>query len=433
MIIFLSDLHFIDETAGQHNIPKAAFEGVFRDIKTYGGTPSEVKIVFLGDIFDLVRTTRWLDAPEDERPWGDIVGKKQEIGDRAAAIFDEIVEKNRVFPFLQTGLREIFETEPEKIYIPGNHDRLCNLYPILRERVRKALGIPGSIEPFPNMFNDRDPATDYRVSALHGHEYDPWNFERVGKRTAADYAAVPIGDLIACEFVSKLPKVIVSNLNSSFTEEEKVTIKRNFQEVDNVRPFFSILKWIFFQVANKPELGAVVEKSLKQIAEEFEALQYYKAWQKRQLAAGNWCMVAETQAVITLAKCFNLRRADWLLKAFARLGGMFGSASPDASDKALNKGAGTFLTGEPELRSLVMGHTHTPLQMPVRVTRNNREQIYLNTGTWRKRYVQGTANGFIGLKYITYAVFYNREENPRQFYETWTGMLKEDKLRDRSE
>ena len=129
MLIFLSDLHFIDETAGQHNIPKAAFEGVFRDIKTYGGTPSEVKIVFLGDIFDLVRTTRWHDAPEAERPWGDVAGKRNEIEVRATAILDEIVEKNRAFHFLKTGLRDIFGTEPEKIYIPGNHDRLCNLTP----------------------------------------------------------------------------------------------------------------------------------------------------------------------------------------------------------------------------------------------------------------------------------------------------------------
>jgi len=425
MLIFLSDLHFIDETAGQHNIPKAAFEGVFRDIKTYGGTPSEVKIVFLGDIFDLVRTTRWHDAPEAERPWGDVAGKRNEIEVRATAILDEIVEKNRAFHFLKTGLRDIFGTEPEKIYIPGNHDRLCNLYPGLRERVRNALGIPGDREPFPHAFIDRDSAADYRVYALHGHEYDPWNFERVGHWTEADYAAVPIGDLIACEFVSKLPMRIVSNLDSSFTAAQKELIKRTFQEMDNVRPFFSILKWIFYQVADRPELGAVVGKSLKQIAEEFEALTYYKAWRKRKAASGQWCMVAEMQALITIAKCFNLRKAESLLKAFAGLGSIFGAASPDVSDTNLNRGANKFLTEEPEHRSLVMGHTHKPLQMPVRMTRNNTEQVYLNTGTWRKRYVQGSAEGYIGLKYITYAVFYNREENPTQFYETWTGTLKD--------
>ena len=33
-----------------------------------------------------------------------------------------------------------FPVEPERVYVPGNHDRLCNLYPSLRERVRRALG-----------------------------------------------------------------------------------------------------------------------------------------------------------------------------------------------------------------------------------------------------------------------------------------------------
>jgi hypothetical protein len=34
-------------------------------------------------------------------------------------------------------------------------------------------------------------------------------------------------------------------------------------------------------------------------------------------------------------------------------------------------------------------------------------------------------SGFIGLKYLTYAVFYSQDENPDQFFETWTGTLKE--------
>jgi hypothetical protein len=64
--------------------------------------------------------------------------------------------------------------------------------------------------------------------------------------------------------------------------------------------------------------------------------------------------------------------------------------------------------------------------MPVRVTSQNLDQIYINTGTWRKRYIQGTAGGFVGLKYLTYATFYSEAENPRQFFDTWTGSLKED-------
>jgi hypothetical protein len=39
MLIFISDLHFVDETTGKHNIPTRAFDGVFEDLKKYNGDP----------------------------------------------------------------------------------------------------------------------------------------------------------------------------------------------------------------------------------------------------------------------------------------------------------------------------------------------------------------------------------------------------------
>jgi hypothetical protein len=35
MIVFISDLHFIDETAGQHNIPAKAFDKFLESIKVH--------------------------------------------------------------------------------------------------------------------------------------------------------------------------------------------------------------------------------------------------------------------------------------------------------------------------------------------------------------------------------------------------------------
>ncbi len=92
---------------------------------------------------------------------------------------------------------------------------------------------------------------------------------------------MPIGDLIACEFASRLPKTVVDNLDQSIPEDQKNKILRNFQEVDNIRPFFSMFKWIFYQVADKPELRSAIEKSLEKIAENFEGLKYYKRWHKK--------------------------------------------------------------------------------------------------------------------------------------------------------
>ena len=61
MLIFISDLHFVDGTAGEHNVPTDAFKIFFEDISGLsdwfakkGRKIEEIKLVFLGDIFDLL-------------------------------------------------------------------------------------------------------------------------------------------------------------------------------------------------------------------------------------------------------------------------------------------------------------------------------------------------------------------------------------------
>ena len=116
MIVFISDLHFVDETAGKHNIPARAFEGMLKDLKRYVGKPKEIILVFLGDIFDINRSTTWLEQPEAERPWGDTENKIKEIEAHANHIFDTIIRKNeKTFDFFRGSLKNKFKfnVEPE--------------------------------------------------------------------------------------------------------------------------------------------------------------------------------------------------------------------------------------------------------------------------------------------------------------------------------
>jgi hypothetical protein len=82
------------------------------------------------------------------------------------------------------------------------------------------------------------------------------------------------------------------------------------------------------------------------------------------------------------------------------------------------------------IRYVVYGHSHEPLQMPVRVVgspEGMKEHVYLNTGTWRRRYHKTRQGlGFIGWKNLTYVVFYREEEKGLNFpaFATWTGTLK---------
>jgi UDP-2,3-diacylglucosamine pyrophosphatase LpxH len=429
MLVFVSDLHFIDETAGMHNIPPRAFEGVFEDIRDYSKKRSEIKIIFLGDVFDLLRTTYWLDVPEAERPWGDRESKSPLIEAHANMIMDAIVKKNsNVFAFLRDGLEKVFNQEVEKIFIPGNHDRLCNVYGSLRKKVRATLGMQGDKEPFPHVYDDTQYGNKYGVFARHGHEFDKWNYEGSANWKDSDYAQVPIGDLIATEIVSRIPYAIMKNVGASIPEDQKDELRRNLQEVDNIRPFSAILEWIFYQVSKNPDLSEVINKSLADIAANFQNLKYLNGWYKKHDKFLKIDEADEVQGLIELFKHFNVNSAETLINIFSRILGSGRFASPDDSDKDLNEGAADFLTLSPHYRSIVMGHTHNPLQFPVGVTEVDLDQVYINTGTWRKRYIQGTNSGFIGLKYLTYAVFYTRDENPHQFFETWTGTLQEEGL-----
>ena len=56
-----------------------------------------------------------------------------------------------------------------------------------------------------------------------------------------------------------------------------------------------------------------------------------------------------------------------------------------------------------------------------------KEQVYLNTGTWRTRYYKTTEGlGFIGWKNLSYVSFFKKEERGTDvpIFETWTGTLK---------
>ena len=157
MIVFISDLHFVDETAGKQNIPTSAFKLFLSDIKTHSekikNKEKELKIVFLGDIFDLLRTEEWFREKEEDRPWGN---NTENMKKRAKIILDKIAEKNKdTFNlFSKKNLENRFKnTHVETIYIPGNHDRLCWMIGELKEKVIELLNLnANNAEKFKHSF-----------------------------------------------------------------------------------------------------------------------------------------------------------------------------------------------------------------------------------------------------------------------------------------
>ncbi|OGP75135.1 MAG: hypothetical protein A2Y80_08485 [Deltaproteobacteria bacterium RBG_13_58_19] len=446
MLVFISDLHFVDGTAGEHNIPSRAFEYFFDDLVAIAHKPTnkikEIKIVLLGDIFDLLRTENWFDYPVEERPWGH---KEDAIEIHALTIFDGIVDHDKnpeTFQLIKDGLKRLqdecphLEAEPRLIYRPGNHDRLCNKYRRLRQKVCDCLGLLPSWhnpdQPFPH--DHLDPR--YGVLARHGHEFDKFNYEGGNSYTFADYQRVPIGDPITTELVARLPYTLEKNLKASSQElwphlsEQEIAdeihrIERNFQEIENVRPFSAIPEWLLYQVQENRPLKEVIEDTVDEVLTYFENLDFVKDWYSRHDKWTEWRDEADQiQALLFILRNFKLYRTEKLWDLAVKAKDFF------VKDKFIKAAADEYLPLDLGIRYVVYGHTHEPLVVPLGTVPGSPlplEQVYLNTGTWRTRYQKATRDAsFISWKNMTFVIFYREDERHSRFpvFESWTGTLK---------
>jgi UDP-2,3-diacylglucosamine pyrophosphatase LpxH len=429
MLVFISDLHFVDETAGKHNIPTEAFRIFFQDIagnveryKKNSREINEIKIVFLGDVFDLLRTEMWFGYPVDERPWGT---NESKIEANAEKIFDTIISKNRAtFNLLKGDLKKEFDFpfEPERIYIPGNHDRLCNKYPKLIDKICEELGITKTADRFEHFLQD----VGYGVFARHGHEFDKFNYEGGLTYSFEDYMKVPIGDPITTELVARLPWQVMNNSEvKKLSPDEQNALKRNFQEIENVRPFSATVEWLLYQVKKNLTLKEAIEDSVDEVIREFNDLAFVKKWYKHH---DKWTDIMDEadkiQSVLFLLEKFKIFSSEKIMPLIEKLKDRF------AKDDLLEAAPQEYARLDNRVRYIVYGHTHDPLQAPIRIVEDPtgiKEHVYLNTGTWRGRYYKTKEGlGFINWKNLTYTVFYRKEERGTDFpaYETWSGTLK---------
>jgi len=431
MLIFVSDLHFRDGTAGEHNLSPRALERVLEDwaASAANAKAKEVKIVFLGDIFDLLRTEMWFDVPLGARPWG-CAGSTDALEAQAEAMLDAILHhpvNRKTFALLRGRLAERFPdfpVEPERIYVPGNHDRLCAQFPALLRKAQKALGG----KPGPALHAYHNPR--YGVIARHGQENDPFNYEGGDSLEDADYLRVPIGDAIVVELVTRLPRAIMSHPEiQALPRETQRVLKRNLQQIENVRPLSAVLYWLFYQVQRQEWLQDVIEEAVDHAAAEFHNLPFVKNWLRRhdrflhpldeadQLQAA--LLFLDKVRVTRLKRLFPLADGIRML--------LPDSMMDDARKEFSRLGA--------DIAYVVYGHTHVAAQIPVQTdvaaSGETRERVYLNAGAWGTRHIHAAEGGFVSWNQLTYTIFYDAEESLAlgrarrgvPTFETWTGTV----------
>jgi UDP-2,3-diacylglucosamine pyrophosphatase LpxH len=448
MLVFISDLHISDKSAGIQFVPADAFELVFDDIaeQARDAGSKRIEVVFLGDVFDLIRTTYWFEHPPDERPWGmpdDARRHQQTLERHCHVILDRIAEANaEVLTYLRDKALRHLKAEVTWRYLPGNHDRLATVFPTTRQRVRQLLGLDlaDPTARFARCYlNPR-----YRALGRHGHEFDTFNSAFTQPPPLTDdpsldelYSRVPIGDVIACEIISKLAPAVQLAL-AKRGHPDAAGVAQQLRQIDDVRPLAAAMPWMVDRLqrmrhdgVGEDYLPALVE-ALRTVFADFGALPYVRHWQKEHGLSRNALMIRAITFVGEHMSADLMKSLAPLLELGSALSG-----DDDLTDQAaaeLDRLNATPTPDGPYLYVLY-GHTHSPTQVPLELTDDGAARVYVNTGTWRGVHQQTrSGQGFASWKAMSYCFIYHAEDDPQSpagrngrhpTFETWTGSLEE--------
>jgi UDP-2,3-diacylglucosamine pyrophosphatase LpxH len=434
----------------------------------------ELKVLLLGDIVDLIRTEQWLEINVDDRPWGrngindvnnalhyanraqggmlDTRSKTEQQCLKILGEIDHIEEKGEYKETILSRNREAFKIFRddlpammehagigfELIYLPGNHDRLCNLYPSVRDRIKEALGLSLSSKGenwwYPHEFEDED----YGVFARHGHEWDVWNYGHTNNYlqlkdfTRTGQLQVSIGDVIATEFAVKVPWIANRMKEDSapgFTDD----LVARLREVDNVRPAGNVIEWLLYHVQNEPdsETQRALEEAINRALDELFEISLVEEWTNHEMhkdervraIVGPLHFLLHNHRRTSLSSVEN-KLLSSLYQAYTTWVPRLADPQKDTLTEAALKEPVWENWGK--IRYLLYGHTHNALIHPLRSSHGN-DEIYINTGTWREMIIKTVASDkvlpqFVPLNQITYVIFYNAKEEGEPSFDmyTWT-------------
>ncbi len=494
MLFILSDLHFVDGSAGDHNLPAAAYKKALTtvgvDIDDISGTKerfarckiSELQVLFLGDIFDAFRSCNWLDTvagvPDHVRPWGsdvsgidhkhvDTLCKTREIlrqilpseaggADDSAllAVTDrqsraKVADVCRLFRNLKTGLMSGDKALSVKYsYIPGNHDRFMRVDPESRKLARAALALDDDpVAGFDTCFQSRD----YNVVAVHGNEFDMFNFGRgIWEERAFDrdaWGEPSFGEamtILACKIVDTLARELGGRSSAKWRE-----LKTSVENIDNIRPVLAVFPYLR-QVIHRKEFSSLLDEVVRKLFDELTdgSSRFVRSWSDRiagrhisaMMRVGMFFLLGFKTA--TLANV--LRKIDkFSEKGFSGelLKNVLGSTktSEERVDSVLKsefyeKKLGGLLqqmASQGGTANLVYGHTHAPEIVPI--WGHSPKTLLFNTGTFRPRISAcghpESDREYITHKTISFAVFYRKGERSsdgrEKKHEFWHAVLSE--------
>lgn len=466
MITVISDLHLqhtaldrvrrredgaLLETRVVRNVGPGALSLLFAEIASNAkrAKAQRVELVFAGDIFEMHRTPLWLLGGEQKRPTLHPATASPELEQKALEILAAIERDNQAFFDILAGLvdhgRAVHRDQVVALegavviphYIPGNHDRLLQLWPSTRARVRQLLRIPavdGPLDaPFPHVF-ERDRSTGYGVRIRHGHEYDPSNFsEAFDARvtpTQVAYEKPTLGDFVTIDLVMRLAVAF----RAHYARELRAPglagdpFRRMYAaltEFDDVRPQSMLLEYVTDHLGAKQDVTMDLLRPILRDAFETAAADAFFVSEAERLGFAQFfkgTLAALLESVLAAASGSSTAELIGLWRKLQREVKANGPARAAASEPGLSSG---------DISVIIAGHTHEPDHVsipgagppgPLR-----KEAYFLDTGTWRTRLDAGEQGTFGRLRSYTMVFCYSDDElatSDQRRFESWTGHLR---------
>lgn len=425
MLIFISDLHLTDGSSGTTIHPRA-FCKLFELLLDIIGDPKKNKIqkvhlVLLGDIIDVIRSDVWLrqekgQAEKPIRPWSSALDYDKEghnlqyytesIVDKIISTDNNILIKIYLEEF-QTLCRK-FNIDVELSYLIGNHDWLINRYPSTRQKIASFLGLPNPQCYETNRFPEYLAFEDYGVVARHGDCFDRLNY--AGNRDASS-----IGDALVIDLLNQFPIRVQRDLQL----DDDHPLIMQLREIDNIRPLLDIPAWIRGVCRHFTGFEVQVHEIWNDLANEFLHLQVVKDLARSQ--PGLWFFLRFVLRLTTRCSWGGLMKilARGIIRRYYQKMDCYEAyACKDIEDK--------------NAAYVVYGHTHNAQQIPLIIRsiseKKDLEQVYFNSGTWRKVFERTAFDkencDVIGWYVLTFIVFYlETEKEPDRNYEMWSASL----------
>ena len=444
MLVIISDLHLTDGTSGS-TISPGAFQLLGERLRDLAMGASQrrdgsyrpvdrVDLVLLGDVLDVIRSTRWLENPV--RPWdgadspalaestAQIIAGILRHNDAALGEFRRLAQQGVAIP---PATRDGRMAEGEQLPVPvhihymvGNHDWFLHLpgepYSRLRRQVASQMGLATNPEaPFPHEAWESNELLQtmrrHKVFARHGDVYDPFNYE--GDRNASS-----LGDVIVIELLNRFGSQVLRELKDDLPESAFAGLR----EIDNIRPLLLVPVWIdglLERSCPHPAIRKQVKKIWDALADEFLDNPFVRT-------RDTWCpvdIVDGLQKALKFSRRLSVGWASWIAQWMWQLRG------------ADNSSYFQHALSEQDFRNrrakhIVYGHTHYHETVPLDASFAEGyvlNQAYFNSGTWRRVYEQTRfaphEHEFIAADALTYLAFFKDDERRGRPYETWTGTL----------